>query len=510
VGAVGSPAFAVIRRRWWVIAITAVLAVGVAVVGLSVVTPQYQATATLQVPITTGVLAPTDLTYNDRLMNTYASLTQQASLRATVARQVGLSALPTLAVTIDTNTELMELSARNASATVAERTANTAASVLVANATRLALATSRAGENALGAQLNALSNTITALQVQLASVPAGASFTSARLTLQERIHGQQADYAALVQQRAQLQLADAVHDQTLSVVQPAAMPTSPASPRWPPVLALALAIGLLGGIALAFSLERFRPRLYTMEAIESAGDATVLAAIPKVKGKLKYGSLYNGGSPAQEAFGVIAAQVLTDAQARGVHMILVTSSSKGDGKSTVAANLATELARSRKRVVLVDADMRAPAVHRIFGLEAAGGLSELLASAEPASQWDEFIVQSDEVPNLGVLTAGSEHAEPARLLASGRLPQLVEALRQHTDFVVFDAPPLVVSDPLSVARLADLVVLIVGGYAVPDREIHAARRRLRSVGAEHVAIVVNRWNRHDPAYSYSYSDRGSA
>jgi Mrp family chromosome partitioning ATPase/capsular polysaccharide biosynthesis protein len=596
---VGYAGLAVARRRWWVIALTTIFAVGVAVAGLSLVTPAYQATATLQAPITGGVQAPTDLTYTDRLMNTYVQLTQQPILRAEVARRLGQRQLPRLSLAIETNTELLEISARDRSPIVAQRAANVAASVLVAKATALANATSQAGENALGAQLAALTDSITRLRIQLAGIPSGSAVTSKRLTLQESISGKQADYQALVQQRAQLQLADAVHDQTLSIVQAASLPTSPASPRWPPVLALALALGLLGGVALVFSLERFGPRLYTMEAIESAGDALVMVAIPRVTGKLTDSSLYNGGSPAHEAFGVIAVQVLAAAQARRVRTILVTSPRQADGKSTVAANLAAELARSGHRVVLVDADMRSPTLHTIFGVDRALGLSDLLESSELPSNLDDFsrvllhepspapsahalpgqhlMVQSasrslEDVIRTGMVTgvlkggswiehpslpkgkvhgkqalkkflqenpdglavirqeimdimhaeqiearqkadarllpAGSENSAPAQLLASERLARLVDGLIQNCDFVVFDAPPLVVSDPLSIARMADLVLLVVGGQAVPDRDVQAARRQLRSVGAEEVAIVVNRWRGHDPSYSYSY--RGSS
>jgi non-specific protein-tyrosine kinase len=495
----GSSALAVARRRWWVIALTTVLAVGVTAAVLSQITPVYRATAVLQAPITTGVQTPTDLTYIDRLMNTYTQLAQQATFRTDVARQLGRLKAPPLTVTVEPNTELLDLAADDRSPAVAQRTANLAASVLVSQATGLEQGTSQASEAALSTRLDSLASTITALKLQLAAT--GSTAINRRLALQQTISGDEASYQALVQQRAQLQLADATRNQSLSIVQSASLPSSAASPKWGPVLALALGLGLLGGLALAFLLERFAPRLYTMEAIEAAADANILAAIPRVSSKQATSSLYNGGSPAQEAFGVLAVHILAESTARRLRTLLVTSRSKGDGKSTIAANLAAELARTGRSVVLVDADMRSPSAHEIFGLELTPGLSDLLG--EPLRP-EVATVHPERVPDLHVIPAGSSSTSPAQLLASERLQGLLEHLVERFDFVVVDAPPLVVSDPLSIARLSDEVLLVVGGGEVQDREVQAAKRQLSSIGADHVSVVVNRWRGREANYSYAY------
>jgi capsular exopolysaccharide synthesis family protein len=499
-----------------VIGLTAIVALCLAVAGLSLVKPTYQATATLQAPITTGLIsAPIDTTYSDRLLNTYEQLAGQRSVRVAIARQLHQAQLPTLNVSIETNTQLLQLSASSDSAALAQRAANIAANVLVATTSALARGESQATEKAVSAQLASLNNRISATQSQLARTP-----PQSQGPLSQSLRGLQADYNALVQQQAQLQLTDAVQEHTLSIVQPATLPLSPSSPKKKTVLALALALGLLGGIALAFVLERFVPRLYTVGAIEGAASATVMAAIPKVTDTHAGTGIYNGGSTAQEAFGVLAIQVLAEAAAHRLRTIMVTSPAQGDGKSVVASNLASELARSGHKVLLIDADMRAPTVHSIFRLKASEGLSDLLQS-EPDDRGrlspEPFIIRLEEFPNLSVLPAGPlPPFGPARLLASHRLHSLIKTVTpggdkpggdadvDHYDFVVFDSPPLVVSDPLSIARFADLVLLVVGGNAVPDRDIQAASRQLRSVGAEHVSVVVNRWRGRETSYSYAY------
>src|SRR5947209_16701596 len=113
-----SPAIAVVRRRWWVIALATVLALAITAAALSQITPVYRATAVLQAPITTGVQTPTDLTYIDRLMNTYTQLAQQPTFRTVVARQLGRVRAPSLTVTVEPNTELLDLAADDKSPAV--------------------------------------------------------------------------------------------------------------------------------------------------------------------------------------------------------------------------------------------------------------------------------------------------------------------------------------------------------------------------------------------------------
>jgi Mrp family chromosome partitioning ATPase len=117
---------------------------------------------------------------------------------------------------------------------------------------------------------------------------------------------------------------------------------------------------------------------------------------------------------------------------------------------------------------------------------------------------DEFVVRPVEDATLSVIPAGPMPEAPARLLASEGMARLVAELVARYEFVVIDAPPLVVSDPLSVARLSDLVLLVIGGDAVPDRDIQAATRQLSGIGAENVSVVVNRWRGRDTRYTYSY------
>jgi capsular exopolysaccharide synthesis family protein len=270
------------------------------------------------------------------------------------------------------------------------------------------------------------------------------------------------------------------------------------------VLVLAFLVGLIGGTGLAFALERRAPRLYTLGAIESAADAEVLATIPRAPEGRHGRAVYNGGSPAQEAYGMLAVQVLAAAQSRSVKTILVTSCRQGEGKSSVAANLAAQLARSGCLVTVIDGDLRAPTQHSIFGVNGDFGLSQLLADPTLVACTQASILQCRGFNNLDVLPAGPASAA-AQLLASPQLSKVLEQVLKLAQFVVIDAPPLVISDPLALARHADLVILVVGDAGVEERDVQAARRQLASVGAEHVSVVANRWSGREMTYAYKYA-----
>src|SRR5262249_28722871 len=145
-------------------------------------------------------------------------------------------------------------------------------------------------------------------------------------------------------------------------------------------------------------------------------------------------------------------------QGQGSQVIQVTSPSKGDGKSTMAANLAVSIAQSGKRVLVVDADFRRPRQHHIFGLAGRVGLATVMAGDAELST----AIPATPVPNLDVLPCGARPTNPAELLTLPRFAELLGELRGRYDFVIVDTPPLLaVSDPSVVAPRVDGVLLTI-------------------------------------------------
>jgi capsular exopolysaccharide synthesis family protein len=185
--------------------------------------------------------------------------------------------------------------------------------------------------------------------------------------------------------------------------------------------------------------------------------------------------------------------------------MLVTSAGPGEGKSTVAANLAVTMAFSGTRTLLVDTDLRRPVLHKLFGIPNTAGLTSLLTDGAVIGQR----AQATRLPNLFVLTSGPIPPNPAEVLLSKAMTKFVESARGDYDCVVFDSPPIVsVADPLILAGLVEGVILVVKSGTYAHELIQRAKSQLEGVKASILGILLNsvdlRRERHYYLYYYYY------
>ena len=188
---------------------------------------------------------------------------------------------------------------------------------------------------------------------------------------------------------------------------------------------------------------------------------------------------------------------LVSSASAGSQSVLITSAGLGEGRSLVAANLAVSLAQAGKRVLLVDADMRKPTIHRLFDLPQEPGLSDHLVGSARTSE----AVRASSVEGLSVLSSGGMPPNPAELLGSQQFTSLLQSGREHFDWVVIDSPPVIAVADASVIAHATSGVLFVVGADMTSR--HAARRavdRLESAQARFFGAVLNRADREHHAY----------
>jgi len=495
-----------------------VLAVGLGgtLAGLVAGGRSQAATATVRIPAT-----PDDLQYTDRLTNTYKRLAESSPVRADVQRRLG-AAPGGLTATPVPNTELMELTARAPTADLARRAADIWATTLVSRVRADARQDQRAAGAALTVELASSQRQLLRLRRQRATTtdPVRRSDLAEQLRVGELAH------QALAQQAA-----TGLTGRDLRNVLSIAERATPSGSQWRHAASeifLALLLALIAGVGLAFLLERRKPHLDTLQEIEQATGATVLATIPTFPADAPLSRAQpppvdsphvlpkplrpaiNGASTPHTAFGDLRARLLSDeticseapdfdgeplTSGRPPQTLLVTSARQGDGKSTVAANLAVALSRAQRRVLLVDGDLRQPTLHRYFGLaDNDHGLSELLlAPRDPSLTRCHTETAKTPLPKLSVLPGGPRAAAAAELLASTRMSDVITKLKPDYDFIVIDSPDLTTtSDAATIIPSADTVLFVVGSIPVSDDTIHDARRQLNGWGAHTIGIVINR------------------
>jgi len=184
-------------------------------------------------------------------------------------------------------------------------------------------------------------------------------------------------------------------------------------------------------------------------------------------------------------------------------VMVLTSSAPGEGKTTVASNLAISLAEISRRVLLIDADMRRPRVHDVFDLANSWGLSDLLREKNPIDDYPlEALARETQVPGLYVLPSGPGTVSIANLLYSPRMPELLSRFRREFDTVLIDTPPMLqISDARVLGRLADGVVLVLKAGATTRDMALAASQRFVEDGTPVLGTILNQWN---PATTTGY------
>jgi|HubBroStandDraft_1064217.scaffolds.fasta_scaffold04181_5 succinoglycan biosynthesis transport protein ExoP len=186
-------------------------------------------------------------------------------------------------------------------------------------------------------------------------------------------------------------------------------------------------------------------------------------------------------------------------------VLVMTSASPKEGKTTVVCNLAIALAEINHKVLVIDADLRRPRMHNVFGVKNDNhGLSELLLKQEPVDAADlSAVVRATHIPNLYVLPSGRSRFNAASLLHSERLPELLRGLREQFDTIMIDTPPMVnIPDARVMARLADGVILILRSAHTTRDAALLAKQRFLDDGIEVMGTILNNWNPNTPGYGY--------
>lgn len=185
---------------------------------------------------------------------------------------------------------------------------------------------------------------------------------------------------------------------------------------------------------------------------------------------------------------------------------MITSSGPREGKSTTVANLAVSIAQSGKSVLVIDADLRNPTQHKLFGLNNAEGLSVALVQ----DQEDHNYIKETQVPGVSVLTGGPIPPNPAELVGSKRMKRLIDEASEQFDVVLIDTPPIIaVTDAAILAQEVDGVILVLASGEVNKEYAQRAKDQLDKVGAKILGAVLNKADMKSSEYYYYYYYHGS-
>jgi capsular exopolysaccharide synthesis family protein len=310
-------------------------------------------------------------------------------------------------------------------------------------------------------------------------------------------------YESLLQRAKETGVSSELRTSNIRIVDPAEVPRDPVLPRTRRNLVLSAVGGLLLATVLAFFFEYLDDRVKTPDEIRTRLGLPYLGLIPQVeKNKVRGAPLTNNGMPPdfREALQVVQTNVLFSMVEPGSHSVLVTSAVPSEGKTMVASNLALGLAQLGSKVVLVDADMRRPSVHEIFGTAQEPGLSNVMVGNAQLHK----AIRLTPVPGLSLLAAGRIPPNPIELVATQRFKDFLDLLKKEYDWVVVDSPPVMaVADAAVLSRVTSGVLFVVGAEMSRRATVEAAIERLHAAKAHFLGGVLNRVDLTRNAYYYS-------
>ncbi len=315
-------------------------------------------------------------------------------------------------------------------------------------------------------------------------------------------------YDSLLQRYKEVGVTAGIGINNLSVVDEAKVPSSVFKPNLRQNVAIALVLGVLAGVGLAFLFERLDDSFRRPEDLERILDLPMLGVVPKLatpRGDDRAMALI-GHDDQRSFFAEAYRSVRTALQfstARGVPRLLtVTSAISGEGKSTTALSLAIQFAQTGKQTLLIEADLRKPSLHKALRLDNETGLTNYLAGGDllPAD-----ITRPSHIPNLFAIPSGPLPPNPAELLASPRMAELLELAAERFDQVILDSPPLLgLADAVIIGNLCEGTLITVEMGATPRGYVLGAVKRLRAARVPLVGTLMTKMEAGNRGYGYYY------
>jgi succinoglycan biosynthesis transport protein ExoP len=331
-------------------------------------------------------------------------------------------------------------------------------------------------------------------------------------------------YEGLLQKLKEAGVSAGLKSNNFQIVDSARIPTYPVEPNIPRNLGFAFVLGLTSGVGLAFLLEGLDNTVRSTEQAQMISGLPPLGMIPLGSKTAREGSnlkrlalassneaveLITQSRPQSqmaESYRALRTSLLLSNLGAPPKVIMVTSALPQEGKSTTSINCAVVLAQKGVRVLLIDADLRRPSIHKTLGMGPRSGLSNVLTGSTTLEQ---AITRPQILPNLSVLPAGTPPPNPAELLASTNMRDVLLELREKYDHIVLDTPPtLSVTDAVVLSPRADAIVLVIRSGHTTKQALRRSRDILMQVNAKVSGVLLNAVDLSSPDYYYYYEYQG--
>jgi polysaccharide biosynthesis transport protein len=331
-------------------------------------------------------------------------------------------------------------------------------------------------------------------------------------------------YEGLLQKLKEAGVSAGLRSNNFRIVDAARAPSAPVEPNIPRNLLFALVLGSATGVGLAFLLEGIDNTIRSTEQAQLISGLAPLGIIPLGSKSAREGphpkrlviasskeavelvTQVRPQSQMAESYRALRTSLLLSNLGAPPKVIMITSALPQEGKTTTSINCAVVLAQKGVRVLLIDADLRRPSIHKTLGMGPRSGLSNVLTGSTTLEQ---AIVRTTVLPNLDVLPAGTPPPNPAELLASTNMRDVLVQLQQQYDHVVVDTPPsLSVTDAVVLSPRADAVVLVIRSGQTTKQALRRSRDILAQVNAKVVGVLLNAVDLSSPDYYYYYEYQG--
>lgn len=485
-----------LRKWWWLVVASTLIAAIFSSLSVLRQPAIYQARTTLMIGTTINNPNPSsnELFLGQQLAAAYADLANREIVRNATKNALGMNQLPEYFAWALPNTQLIEITVNDINPERAQTVANELADQLILLSPVSGQFEERGRQefiqerlNSLEAQIQETEAEIEKLQEELADTFSAQQINEKQdqiNSLQSKLSTMENNYGLLLTNTQQ----GAIN--TLTIIASAELPSNPIGSMKGLTILLAAVAGFVLAAGTAYLLEYLDDTLKSPDSVMRLFSAPILGRVFEQADGMNENRLYdadNSNHPLTEPFRALRTEIDLAEMGQRLKTILITSPDIGDGKTSVAVNLALSIAQRGKQVFLLDADLRKPKIHELLNLANDEGLADLMFA--PGLQFENKI---KKVGKITVLTAGHTPPDPAELLSSEKMKLFLSKLEEVADVVIIDGPPLFIPDAMILASKVDGVLLVVRPTHTRQSLAKASMEHIKSVGAKVVGVVLNR------------------